>query len=246
MRPHPIDATEAKNMAFTANATIDQLIRRLRCGEELSSSNLTAEPVSGIVVIDNAIATASEHWYGDGYRVDRLEIVGERNAYARLAALLAIQLLRSDDEQIFVKFSHSGSWLAGIVIDAVGSDVLLCGSLETGAKRFVYDKSTCVKHPWKCAASRPEEMPCMQVIPPEAASSFDVSALDMERPIGIGFGRIIGTARMISLLLDFSDESNDVDEIELESAAGFCGVAPASWELRLWLPGSIMWPQSNV
>ena len=42
---------------------------------------------------------------------------------------------------------------------------------------------------------------------------------------------------MIQLFLDMSRENNDYSEVALEAEPGFRGVAPASAEIRFWLPG---------
>jgi hypothetical protein len=55
-------------------------------------------------------------------------------------------------------------------------------------------------------------------------------------------GQQQGTTRLGQLLLDAGDPEQPRNEYVLEGEAGYRGVAPASAELTLWLPGSINWP----
>ena len=50
-----------------------------------------------------------------------------------------------------------------------------------------------------------------------------------------------GTVRLAELLLNAGCSWNRVREFELEGDAGFRGVAPLSAELRIALPGSLLW-----
>ena len=50
---------------------------------------------------------------------------------------------------------------------------------------------------------------------------------------------------MIQLFLDMSRQSNDCTEIALEAEPGFRGVAPASAEIRFWLPGGDHFIETN-
>jgi hypothetical protein len=70
-------------------------------------------------------------------------------------------------------------------------------------------------------------------------------AHDHERPrrdTVFGFGSLAGTVRLAELMLDASRPDSAENEIDLEGDAGFRGVAPASAELKLILPGSVAWP----
>ena len=60
----------------------------------------------------------------------------------------------------------------------------------------------------------------------------------------VGFGRDVGMAHLVELLLNVSRLASDRVEIEMEGEGGFRGVAPLSCEVRLWLPGSFGWDDS--
>ena len=111
--------------------------------------------------------------------------------------------------------------------------------LELRPTSFCYAMSSVSRHPWTESAPTPEELPWFKLT--NLADDVLTDAQRAERDCLHGFGSLHGSARFARLLLDLSRPSNKALEVALECEAGFRGVAHASAEVRLWLPGALYW-----
>jgi hypothetical protein len=104
---------------------------------------------------------------------------------------------------------------------------------------FEYSPGHVRRHPWSFDDLHPDDLPFFDL-----TNESEVAVKDEERAIRDvlrGFGSIMQALRFAALLLDVSRPDNTTTEIALEGDAGFRGVARASAEVRLWLPGADGW-----
>lgn len=171
----------------------------------------------------------------DTWRVDYPQWSGSKDAYGALGlATLAVMLLRHDSLRIRLTSRHF-KWVTILSPVLFDSDT----GIELSPARFHYELSPVDRHPWIERPPAPDELPRFKLT--NAEDFVATEEHRAERDCIHGFGSLLGSARFVRLLLDISRPSNQTCEVALECEAGFRGVAPASAEIRLWLPGGDYW-----
>lgn len=175
--------------------------------------------------------------YNGWHRVDCLALfVDERTARALGLHLLACAF--HDPESSVLRIRSEWSEVQRLVYRARWpEDDPPLGLVQRPAS-FRYVPSASKKHPW-LQESDPASLPLLAL-----SNENEVVLSDDEwhaRDTVFVESGAVGTVRLAELLLNASCPGNTVREYELESDAGFRGVAPMSAELRLLLPGSDHW-----
>ncbi len=175
--------------------------------------------------------------YNGWHRVDHLALfVDERTARALGLHLLACVF--HDPESSVLAVSSEWSEVRRVVYRARWpADDPPLGLVQRPAT-LRYVPSPNKKHPW-LHENDPASLPLLAL-----SNETEMVLSDEEwraRDVVFIESGAVGTVRLAELLLNASCPWNTVREYELESDAGFRGVAPMSAELRLFLPGSDHW-----
>ena len=173
----------------------------------------------------------------DTWRIDYPQWSADKSTYAALGLAILAALFHRQST-VSVRLTSPRSKIKSLVIEAPGRVDFHTG-LELAAIGLEYTVAPVERHPWSSSGFTPEDLPWIKLTNTEDCVVTDEQR--SQRDCLHGFGSLLGSARLARLLLDFSRPSNDTLEIALESEAGFRGVAPASAELRLWLPGADYW-----
>jgi hypothetical protein len=206
---------DADPVTFTAS-TIPPLPQPLTC------SGLVIEPGS--------------HDY-DTWRIDYPQWSAEKSTYSALG-LAILGTLFHRQSTVSIRLTSSSSRIKALVIEAPAVVDFGTG-LQLVATGLEYGVTALTRHPWVCNDVSPDELPWIKLTNMQDFVITDEQRA--QRDCVHGFGSLLGSARFARLLLDFSRPTNQTLEVALESEAGFRGVAPASAELRLWLPGADYW-----
>jgi len=185
---------------------------------------------------DDLVIKHGFHDY-DTWRVDYPQWSGSREGFAALGlAIVGVMLLRHESVTVYLTSSHSE--IRSLTI--LQPPALDHGTgLEVLPTRFHYSMSEIARHPWTAYPPAPDELPWFKLTNAEDFVVTDQHRATRDRLHG--FGGAPGSARFARLLLDLSRPANRIFEVALECEAGFRGVAPASAEVRLWLPGGDYW-----
>jgi len=169
--------------------------------------------------------------------VDYPQWSGSPEGFAALGlAIVGVMLLRRESVTVHLTSSHSEIRSLSILQPP---DLDHRTGLEVHPTRFHYSMSEIAKHPWTAYPPAPDELPWFKLTNAEDFVVTDEHWATRDRLHG--FGSALGSARFARLLLDLSRPANGTFEVALECEAGFRGVAPASAEVRLWLPGGDFW-----
>jgi hypothetical protein len=173
----------------------------------------------------------------DTWRVDYPQWSGSPEVFGALGlATLGVMLLRR--ESVIIHLTSTHSEVKSVTI--LQPPALDHGTgLEVHPTRFHYAISEVARHPWTAYPPAPDELPWFKLTNAEDFVVTDEHRAARDRLDG--FGGAAGSARFARLLLDLSRPANRTFEVALECEAGFRGVAPASAEVRLWLPGGVYW-----
>lgn len=191
--------------------------------------------IPDIVSCHDLVVRRGFHDY-DTWRVDYPQWSGAPETYGCLG--LAILGAMFQAKSVTIQLTSTQSEIRSIVILAPPLTDPYTG-LKIFPSTFSYRPSPVFRHPWTCSSPPPEDLPWFKL-----TNLDDFAASDEERAARDcihGFGSLRGSARFARLLLDISRPSNTTLEVALECEAGFRGVAPASAEVRLWLPGAPYW-----
>jgi hypothetical protein len=110
--------------------------------------------------------------------------------------------------------------------------------LHQSPSTFRYFPERVMKHPW----SRHTDVNSLPLLALSSLDESSASAEDWEARDTVYIASSAeGTVRLAELLLNAGCSWNLVRDFELEGDAGFRGVAPLSAELRIVLPGSLLW-----
>jgi hypothetical protein len=191
------------------------------------------------ITTDRLVIDRGYHYYDSIWRADLLALYAEKDTYAHLALLTASVLLNPTVRQVEVALVHPESRIRRLRIRSESADREDSPGLRVQPTSLLYSPSKVEKHPWPLPAGGPRELPGFFLTNSDEMIRSDEGW--ETRDTVVGFGTERGTANFIELLLDASRTSSSVNEFELESEAGFRGVAPRSCEARLWLPGSFGW-----
>ena len=190
-----------------------------------------------VLQTDQLIIKRIYHDYG-GWRIDYPQVFAQKEIYEALGIVTACVLLQPQHDSVSIYLTNSDSEIRTLRIEFPHpnlDDEYLHGMHQVPVT-FVYWPEQVTSKPW-----------LHHDIPdPEAYPRFILTNRDdcqvtddnwANRDVLYGFGSAEGTARLIQLWLDMSRKASSVPEFLLESEAGFRGVAPASAEIRFWLPG---------
>jgi hypothetical protein len=172
----------------------------------------------------------------DTWRVDYPQWSGSRESFGGLGLAILGSMFQA--RSLTIHLASTQSEIRSLVILAPR-----LADLETGLavlpSRFSYAPSEVSRHPWLRSPPPPEDLPWFKLT--NSGDDVLTDAQRAERDCVHGFGSLLGSARFARLLLDLSRPFNQTLEVALECEAGFRGVAPASAEVRLWLPGADYW-----
>jgi hypothetical protein len=184
----------------------------------------------------NLVIKRGSHDY-DTWRVDYPQWSGSSEVFGALGlAIVGVMLLRRESVTIRLTSSHS-EIKSVIILEPPALDHET--GLEVRPACFHYATSEIERHPWTGHPPAPDELPWFKLTNAEDFVVTDEHRA--QRDCLHGFGGARGSARFARLLLDLSRPANRTFEVALECEAGFRGVAPASAETRLWLPGGAYW-----
>ena len=178
------------------------------------------------------------HSYPYDFRMDSLHFHADKETYRNLA-LLILAVVFCPIPRVHLEM-HSKSDIKNLIIESRWRKFTESSpSYQERPDRFAYWPTIAAKHPWNNGRILPVHLPHFGL------SNMQGSAVNEKqwqaRDTVYGFGSDQAAVLFAELLLNISRPQSNVDEIELEGEPGFRGVAPASAEARLWLPGSIGW-----
>ncbi|HKO47762.1 MAG TPA: hypothetical protein VJV79_08565 [Polyangiaceae bacterium] len=205
--------------------------------EELVFESSSAILPAAALETDAIVALKMTHTYRS-MRVDSIWMNLTREAAFRLGLLLVNTMLTPGAPTVVVNLRNPKSNIKKIELGVIRPFDYGVRLVPTG---FVYLPSAVRKHPWYPVS--------------EEVSRFDLPLLSLtnsdenliteedwrDRDVLKGFGTLQGCSHIALLLLDLAQEDNTILEVDLEHEPGFTGVAPSSCELRLALPGSLVY-----
>lgn len=195
------------------------------------------------------------HQYNESYPVELIDLYTDKETCRALGLLIFATLFHSEPATVRIDLTHETDER---VLASMGADpwttprylMIEYGHLneEEVSPGRLWQKPTYFshwpeephKHPWVYAGRTPPADP--YDLPAANLTNLDrlTGPCDVRDTLA-GFGSVQGTAALAELLLNISEPSVSQNEYALESEVGFRGVAPGSVELRLFLPGSIVW-----
>jgi len=175
--------------------------------------------------------------YNGWHRVDGLALYVDEQA-CRDLGLFLLACAFHDPEHCVLELGSAWSEVRRIVYRAQWPEDDPPVGLMLRPVTFRYFPSLTKKHPW-LNESDVSSLPLLAL-----SNEAECMVNDEEwrrRDTVFVESSVAGTVRLAELLLNAGCPWNKVREYELESDAGFRGVAPMSVELRLLLPGSDHW-----
>ncbi|MGB7413998.1 MAG: hypothetical protein WA902_07295 [Thermosynechococcaceae cyanobacterium] len=206
---------------------------------------LTAEvlPAAPTTVEAELTVEIYQHSYSSSFYIPTIHFSASKQTYQGLGFLLFAHALGNSATSTRIAVSSSycdGGSQASILELQVGInstrkiDDLIPGETLLQALAFNYWPTQCNRHPWwPLVYEEVYSLPWMDV---GNEDGFDLRP--GEDAFVYGFGSLAGTIRMAELLLNISRAEATCNEYCLEAEPGFRGVAPASTEIVLHLPGS--------
>lgn len=196
----------------------------------------------GLIETDQLVITRGYHDYG-AWGIDHPQVSGPKPVYEALGIATAAVLLKPDLDELKIRLTNSNSEIRELRI-AFSHSVRPPFGLHRVPVMFDYFQDQVVRHPWLHeSVQHPDHYPQFVL-----TNADDFLANEHEwknRDVLLGLGSAQGRARMIQLFLDISRQSKDCTEVVLEAEPGFRGVAPASAEIRFWLPESDYFIDTN-
>jgi hypothetical protein len=183
------------------------------------------------------------HGYG-ALTVDTVEISAHRETYRALGLFIVAGLLTPGPNRFVLGLTHPASQVRRLVVDTVYRRLDDGSGLRTEASGAVYFPARRQRLALEGAAIYADELPYVFLTDVEEMAGRDWPG-DPMRDTVVGFASDRGAYAIAELLLDASHAWNEEVEYTLEGPYGFGGVAPASAELRLWLPGSVAWNERD-
>ena len=177
----------------------------------------------------------------DTWRVDYPQWSADKETYGSLGLAILSALLHHQPP-ITIELTSPRSQITTLVVQPPPTRDLDTG-LELAPRSLLYAVEAVERHPWTSRFLSPYDLPWFKLT--NRSDDVVTEQQRSERDCIHGLGSALATARFAKLLLDISRPSSQTLEVALECEAGFRGVAPASAEVRLWLPGSIYWVHSS-
>lgn len=206
-----------------------------------SAQNLPAPPAG--LTSDCLYIRKGTHEYPYAYRVDSLDLYARKEFYTDLGLLFLSVVLNPVPPEVTVKLTHPASDVRSLKIKFSHEELQnLPPGYHTRPHGFVYYPGRPGRHPFDGCVN-PQELPCFGLTNAEdiVATGEDY----LRRNTVICFGSDQGLVRFAELLLNAGQAGNTVSEYDLEGEGGFRGVGMHSAEVRLWLPGSDFWEESQ-
>jgi hypothetical protein len=200
----------------------------------------TIPPLPHALTCGGLVIESGSHDY-DTWRIDYPQWSAEKSTYAAIGLAILGTLLHRQSA-VSIRLTSPSSPIKALIIQAPSAEDSGTG-LQLVATGLVYGVTAVTRHPWVCGDLSPHELPWIKLTNMQDLVITDEQRA--QRDCVHGFGSLLGSARFARLLLDFSRPTNQTLEVALESEAGFRGVAPASAELRLWLPGADYWTEPS-
>ena len=187
------------------------------------------------------IITKGQHGYGFDFRQDLLHFQADKETLRNLGLLILSVVFRSIPS-VRIQLTNPKSEVKNLIVSSSRDAYVIAGlGYQVRPNRFDYWPSTAARHPWHGHADlSPRDLPF-----------FGLSTMRRDRVVGdaltqtrdtvYGFGRDNASVLFAKLLVDASNPDSRINQFDLESEAGFRGVAPASAEAYFHLPGSMGW-----
>lgn len=178
-----------------------------------------------------------------GYGLDdRVEfdvaiVTAPKEVLGCLSLLILSSVLHKNGENTVVRLSNTNSDVSSIFIPGVARREKQFPITSRGelVDEVVFVPSEVGRHPWHPFEGDINELPYLYF---SSEMIFDGTSTNETL---VGFGNQIATTRFAFFLLNIGLGRIASDEFDLESEWGYCGVAPNSSELKIWLPGSFGW-----
>jgi hypothetical protein len=183
------------------------------------------------------------HGYG-ALTVDAVEISAYRETYRALGLFILAALLTPGPNRFVLSLTHPASQVRRLVVDTSYRRLDDGSGLRTEASGAVYFPARRRRLALEDASAHVDDLPHVFLTDVEEVVGRDWPG-DPVRDTVVGFAGDRGAYAIAELLLDVSQAWNEEVEYTLEGPYGFGGVAPASAEVRLWLPGSVGWNESD-
>jgi hypothetical protein len=185
----------------------------------------------------------SSHGYG-ALTVDLIDISAHRETYRALGLFILASLLTPGPNRFVVGLTHPASQVRRLVLDTMYRQLDDGSGLRTEASGAVYFPARRWRRALEGGSAPADELPHVALTDVEEMVGRDWPG-DPVRDTVVGFGGGRGAYAIAELLLDVSQEWNEEVEYTLEGPYGFGGVALASAEIHLWLPGGLGWNESD-
>lgn len=184
-----------------------------------------------------AIQKAEHGYHPHDFRMDGLVFHAQKETYRHLALLILAVVFRNVS-RIRLELLDPRSPIKNLVFESQfrPNDEPPSG-YESRPSRFSYRPRPATRHPWINHQISPHDLPYFGL-----SNMRDCLVTEEDRKARdtvFGLGRDCAAVLFAELLLNFSRPKSKVDEIELEGEPGFRGVAPASAQAKLLLPGHV-------
>ncbi len=198
------------------------------------------------MVTDRLLIRKATHSYNDYDLRDALWFYAHKNTYRNLALLILSVIFHSELPRVQIEITHPKSDIKYLVIEFEHIALDDCVGYLTRPYGFNYFPQEIERHPWYYQHhfnSSLDDLPCFYLASSKGhpLTDADWKNRDMVR----GFGRDQSSVAFAELLLNVSRPENKVDEIDLEGEGGFRGVGIHSTEVKLNLPESLGWIDSD-
>jgi hypothetical protein len=202
-----------------------------------SSDWLPAPP--GDLTTDSIVLEIGVHEYGN-FRIEQLHWHATRDTFRYLGLAILIASLKAQANETRIRLTHPASHIRNLIIkSSFPYRYPSMPELGIAIDHYGYWPGKPHRHPWLHLQLPAYELPHFDLC--DLGNLAFTEQQRAERDTVRGFGSVIGAIRFASLLLDIGNAQCEANEFHLECDAGFRGVAPASVEVSLWLPGSIAW-----
>lgn len=199
------------------------------------SARSLPEPPAQLLT-DRLVIRRGFHDYGN-FRVDYPQWYADKETYGRLGLLVLASVFHPHAADVTVSLVHRESEIDQLALRAEHPAYFYgLPDLKIALLEYSYCPTIPRRHPWVLDDIHPDDLPFFDL-----TNHQDIALTEDERAarnLLRGCGSVVAAVRFGSLLLDLSRPQSTTTEIALEGDAGFRGVARASAEVRLWLPGA--------
>lgn len=186
--------------------------------------------------LDELVVKKGSTNYNSYHRVDRMELVIDRNLCRYLGLLILWAAFDGRDDDIVIRLCSEHSDVKLLKIRP-SWNMDSYSQLTVKPKNYAYDFNEVHKHPWY-----------LEKLPPESLPQFFLTNEDEcvvneweSRDTVIITGNLDAQFNLADLLMTIGLDRTKRSEFVLESEIGFRGVGPGSVEVVFWLPGSLGW-----